>query len=85
MPHNIMSASQLAATKYDVPQSDVGSHFAINRYQGQSDTPMPYMTGTNTTSAKGMAWKNLSPGAKGGTLQSFADSGAAPMPESIGG
>lgn len=80
MPHNIMSAAQLAQTRYDVPNSDVGAMFAVNRYQGQADTPPPLTSGTITTAGRAMAWKNLNPGAAPGTYQNFGDSGNAPMP-----
>lgn len=82
MPHNIMSAAQLAETRYSVPQSDTGSMFAVNRYQGQSDTPNPLNATTLSTAGSRMAWRNLNPGAGGGTYQSFGDSNNAPMPPS---
>lgn len=72
------------AQKYGIPQSDPGSSFAMNKYQGPGKV-RPYSAVNRTTVGNKTAWDNQNAGAGGGSFQNFDDnsSGTTPPP-SIG-
>lgn len=79
---SVLSASQ-AAAKYGTPQSDPGSSFALNKYQGGAKV-RPYSKETRTTVGDKTTWDNQAPGAGGGSFQNFNGADQAPLPSSMG-
>jgi hypothetical protein len=75
-----LSANQMRA-KYGIPQSDLGSEFARNEYQGPSKV-QPYAKENRSTRAKAMAWENPQAGV-GGSFMKF-DDGQSMAPPTTG-
>lgn len=67
------------AQKYGVPDSDPGSQFALNRWQGKSKL-RPYSAENRTTVGNATAWDNQNIGAGGGSFQKFGDDNAGVTP-----
>ena len=63
-----LSANQMRE-KYGIPQSDPGSEFARNEYQG-SPKVRPYSKANRDTSGQATAWDNQNPG-RVGSFQDF--------------
>jgi hypothetical protein len=71
------------AQKYALPKSDIGSGFAVNKFQGPS-APTPY-TSSKDSSTKGRAMQWRNPQMGGGSFMKFDDGPGTTPPPSIGG
>jgi len=78
---SMLSANQMRA-KYGIPQSDPGSEFAKNAYEG-SPKVLPYAQETRSTKSRAMAWENPQQGT-GGSFLKFDDAPPAGSQQSRG-
>lgn len=71
-----------AAQRYGIPQSDPGSAFALNKYQGPTKV-RPYSKETSSTRGSATAWDNPVPGQ--GSFMKWDDGGSGPnLPQPAG-